>query len=38
MRAALTILAIAALLLLGAGASIWWMVQSDWYDKGMMDD
>ena len=30
---------IAALVFLaGLGGSLWWMVQSDWYDKGMMDE
>ena len=32
------ILLLAVLFLVGVGGVIWWMVESDWYDKGMMDE
>ena len=39
MRLAVIILIAAALIALGVGGVMaWWMIQSDWYDKGMMDD
>ena len=33
----LTIIAV-VLLFISVGVTVWWMVQSDWYDKGMMDE
>ena len=35
----ITIVAVVVLVFLaGLGGSLWWTVQSDWYDKGMMDE
>jgi flagellar basal body-associated protein FliL len=32
------ILIVLVLLLVGVVGAVWWMVESDWYDKGTMDE
>ncbi len=32
------ILLLAVLFLVGVGGVVWWIAESDWYDKGAMDE
>lgn len=32
------IILLAVLFFVSVGGTVWWIVSSDWYDKGMMDE